>query len=535
MFNLRMRKFRFDIFWVQSCLDLLNSEALSEFGRQVLDKDSYGSRGGRQNAIGLDPMGRRFRLSRTIRGRVKKPHQFWASYYAQVLPLKGNWFGLAPHRVVFQDADLIRMNQDHISSLGLDGLQAARVFPSAYLCPTGWSVGLNVDLEGDLEFSQIAASSARLTSHDAKPFLFKSQPASLEFVLRGMSAAISGALLLQDKDYSQFRPYLVASPVRYAGQPEHFLRLESEEIEAILTLLRRKPTTAEQPFAPMFTDDSFGVTVFNYGTFLLTSRQGLPASCWLSNMKNAMMMAAMITDFCRSSEINKNRQIIEMRTHLVETLQALLKAYDTPHFGKVCRRHSAVDGLLRPAKQAARDQHVAVEANRFISGVVGLVPGERDWKRYQDLVASILPFLFEEWVHTSPQAETLDGQDKPDLVALVEADKGFWSRIANTYGPIVVVEIKNTHTLTKAHFEQLSHYLDGPQRGLGILVKRGIRTPKERKLIDTFSGDKKMILVLGDADLLAMLELQRQGQTPRSFLRGLFFDVASTASLRERR
>jgi hypothetical protein len=530
MFNLNIQTFRMELFWVQVCPELLDPQALSEFGRQMLDRGSYQSAGGETSSISLSPMGRRFRRPHMAQGTVRKPHQFWASYYANVSPPERQWFGLAPFRVQFRQHKLLRVNQAFVSGLRLPGLTRASVFPSAYLCPVGWSVGLTIDLEGNLAFSDVAASSTWLTSQSHKPFLCYGQPASSEFALRTMSTTIRRSLVRGDGSYVHFWPYLVASPIVYLDQPKHFLSLSKNEIQAILGLLIRRPTSTSRPYASMFDANSFSMTVFNYGTFLLTANRGRVASCWLSNLKNAIMMATLIEAFLRSTRFDEHPQVTQMRSELVSTLHSLLKAYDTPHFGKICRQHSAIRGILQPRRDTSYDRHLVVESNRLASLLTSLEPGRTNWGQYQALVADIFPFLFEEeWVLQDTQVTTIDGVDRMDIVALIEADQGFWARINHAYGPVVTIEAKNSKKVTKADFEQLSTYLNDKGRGFGMLVKRGIVTPEEQRLTHRFCSRDTFILVLGDADVLEMLERRKEGESPKLRVRDAYFDIMKRA------
>ena len=137
-------------------------------------------------------------------------------------------------------------------------------------------------------------------------------------------------------------------------------------------------------------------------------------------------------------------------------------------------------------------------------------PGKRYWSDYQKLVGQILEHLFcpplEPPIAESPDKFIIN---RRDWVFPNYSDSGFWNFLRQTYkADYIVVDAKNyTNPISKNQVLQIANYLKSHGAGLFAIIatRRGVDRAAELTLREQWIVNNKMILVIKDTDLEAML------------------------------
>lgn len=146
-------------------------------------------------------------------------------------------------------------------------------------------------------------------------------------------------------------------------------------------------------------------------------------------------------------------------------------------------------------------------------------PGKRDWSMYQSLVGDILEILFCPPL-MKPFSEHSDTSmtNRRDFVVPNYAENGFWAFLRNRYiADYIVVDAKNySRKIKKAEVLQVANYLKAQGTGLfGMIFSRhgGDAAGCAHTLREQWLIHGKMIIVLNDADVEAMLRAKEDGRT----------------------
>jgi hypothetical protein len=117
----------------------------------------------------------------------------------------------------------------------------------------------------------------------------------------------------------------------------------------------------------------------------------------------------------------------------------------------------------------------------------------------------------------------MDGTERRDIIFTNDSDESFWEFVRNEHsGILVMFEAKNTEDLEMANINQTATYLGDGIGRLGIIVTR--KSPSEAVMRKIFSvwnnsgSDRKMILVLDDENLRAMLDLRCRNGSPTKWM-----------------
>nr|WP_232473145.1 HNH endonuclease [Vibrio anguillarum] len=150
--------------------------------------------------------------------------------------------------------------------------------------------------------------------------------------------------------------------------------------------------------------------------------------------------------------------------------------------------------------------------------------GKQDWLVYQNLVGDILEYLFTPSLK-SPISELSDYSkvNRRDFILPNYATSGFWAVIRNRYSAdYIVVDAKNySKRVGKKDVLQISNYLKKFGAGLfGMIVSRhgGDSAGCEVTLREQWALHGKLILVINDEHIVAMLRAKRDGAEPEDIL-----------------
>ncbi|EHH1242335.1 HNH endonuclease [Vibrio parahaemolyticus] len=143
---------------------------------------------------------------------------------------------------------------------------------------------------------------------------------------------------------------------------------------------------------------------------------------------------------------------------------------------------------------------------------------------YQDLVGEILNHLFSPpLISALPESSDLSNVNRRDFVFPNYVENGFWAVMRERYSAdYIVVDAKNyTKKVGKKDVLQVANYLKDFGAGLfGIIVSRngGDKAGCEVTLREQWVLHRKLILVLTDDDLIAMLRAKADGSEPERVL-----------------
>lgn len=167
--------------------------------------------------------------------------------------------------------------------------------------------------------------------------------------------------------------------------------------------------------------------------------------------------------------------------------------------------------------------------NQFIEQLRNLPPGQAASGDYQRLVYEIFNYLFEpELTDGEMEVETFLGTERRDIIYINESERSFLKYVRETYQSLfLLLEIKNVKEVELDHINQVAVYLGARLGMLGFIVAR--HPPGEniiRKTYSVFSDTpstpRKVILIITDDDLIAMIRLKQAGREPVKQLRDIY-------------
>jgi hypothetical protein len=151
-------------------------------------------------------------------------------------------------------------------------------------------------------------------------------------------------------------------------------------------------------------------------------------------------------------------------------------------------------------------------AKRKFSEIKKLPTGKTDNadKRYEDLVCQLLAsLLYPQLDFAKEQSRTDSGVLIRDLIFYNNRNFDFLKDIYDTYGSRqIVVELKNVRAVERDHINQLNRYLNNEFGRFGVLITRNpLPKPISRNIIDLWSGQRRCIICLTDADIQLMVDV----------------------------
>ena len=160
----------------------------------------------------------------------------------------------------------------------------------------------------------------------------------------------------------------------------------------------------------------------------------------------------------------------------------------------------------------------------LISRLTGCQAGKQDWLLYQKLIGEILEQLFFPALN-KPISELSDKPkvNRRDFILPNYAEAGFWAFLRSKYqADYIVVDAKNySKRVGKSEILQIANYLKPHGAGLfGLICSRhgGDESGCEHTLREQWLVHQKLILVLNDEDLSAMLRVKSEGRGAEDIL-----------------
>lgn len=131
-------------------------------------------------------------------------------------------------------------------------------------------------------------------------------------------------------------------------------------------------------------------------------------------------------------------------------------------------------------------------------------------KVYEDTLGQLLPsLLYPKLDFADVQSRTDSGVSIRDLIFYNTRSTEFLAELLADYGSRqIVMEMKNVKAIEREHVDQLNRYLADDLGKFGVLVTRKpLKRAEFTRTIDLWSGQRKAIIALTDADLEQMVEV----------------------------
>lgn len=188
---------------------------------------------------------------------------------------------------------------------------------------------------------------------------------------------------------------------------------------------------------------------------------------------------------------------------------------------------SEVSAISHPVFQAIFSAFRPVASKNpeeeFIANLKACKKGKESWSEYQKLIGQILEHLFCPPLETPiPELADHKGINRRDWIIPNYADHGFWNFLREKYhADYIIVDAKNYKSeISKNQVLQLANYLKIHGAGMfAIIVTRiGADNGALLTIREQWVANKKLILVVNDEDMEAMLLAKLAGGNPEKII-----------------
>lgn len=194
-----------------------------------------------------------------------------------------------------------------------------------------------------------------------------------------------------------------------------------------------------------------------------------------------------------------------------ERVQVLV--YNRDHYGAV---EAYVKVKERTAESCQNDplfkQIPVISARRKLNEIKKLPTGNANKadKKYEDAVSQLLAsLLYPHLDFADTQVRSDGGATIRDLIFYNNRSVDFLSEILEDYhSRQLVMELKNVRAINREHINQLNRYLANEFGKFGVFVTRNpLPRAMFKNTVELWSGQRKCIIALTDADLELMVEV----------------------------
>ncbi|WP_217351208.1 hypothetical protein [Thalassospira marina] len=182
--------------------------------------------------------------------------------------------------------------------------------------------------------------------------------------------------------------------------------------------------------------------------------------------------------------------------------------------------YGVVDTYIQARERTAADcqndplfsQIPVISARRHLAAIKKLPTGKDDGadQKYEKHIGQLLPsILYPKLDFAQEQARTESGVSIRDLIFYNSRSHDFLREIMDDYGSRqITFELKNVRSIGREHVDQLNRYLSDDLGKFGVFVTRHpLKNAEFKRTIDLWSGQRKAIITLTDADIEQMVEL----------------------------
>lgn len=182
--------------------------------------------------------------------------------------------------------------------------------------------------------------------------------------------------------------------------------------------------------------------------------------------------------------------------------------------------YGVVEGYITEKERTFEDCHndplfsqiPIVSAKRKLKLIQKLRTGKEDNadREYEKAIGELFPsMLYPHLDFAIEQSRTDSGAVIRDLIFYNNRKDEFLEDIFNSYNSKqLVFELKNVKEISRDHVNQINRYMTDSLGKFGVLVTRNELTKARRQsVIDLWSGQRRCIITLTDADIAQMVEL----------------------------
>lgn len=153
-----------------------------------------------------------------------------------------------------------------------------------------------------------------------------------------------------------------------------------------------------------------------------------------------------------------------------------------------------------------------ISARRKLSVIKKLPAGKENGadKAYEKAIGELFPSLLYPYLDFAQvQARTDSGVSIRDLIFYNSRKHDFLAELLKDYGSRqITMEMKNVQKIEREHIDQLNRYLTDDLGKFGILITRyPLKKTEFTRTIDLWSGQRKAVITVTDADIEQMVEV----------------------------
>ncbi|MGA1831453.1 hypothetical protein [Rhizobium wenxiniae] len=196
-----------------------------------------------------------------------------------------------------------------------------------------------------------------------------------------------------------------------------------------------------------------------------------------------------------------------------ELTRVSVLSYNREHYGVIEDYVTYKERTYEDAKNDPLFSQIPItSAKRKLTAIKALQTGKGDGadRKYEDAIASLLPsLLYPRLDFAQAQARTESGVSIRDLIFYNTRSGAFLSEMYDDYGSRqITFELKNVARVEREHVDQINRYLSQELGRFGVLVTRNpLRSAEFKRTIDLWSGQRKAVITLTDADISQMVEV----------------------------
>ena len=209
-------------------------------------------------------------------------------------------------------------------------------------------------------------------------------------------------------------------------------------------------------------------------------------------------------DFCPQDDIAHEGE---------ELTRVKVQTYSRDNYG-------IVDAYVQARERSFEDcrndplfsQIPVLSARRKLAAIKKLPTGKDDGAdiAYEKLIGQLLPsLLYPQLDFAQEQARTDSGVSIRDLIFYNSRTHPFLQELMKDYGSRqITFEMKNVKAIESKHVDQLNRYLKDNLGNFGVFVTRNpLKKARFSSTVDLWSGQRKAIVTLTDADIEQMVEV----------------------------
>ncbi len=205
---------------------------------------------------------------------------------------------------------------------------------------------------------------------------------------------------------------------------------------------------------------------------------------------------------------------------LLETQQGTNTNYVFSGFDKKITEHIEIRDLSEKVKFKKVPQN---QGEKLCKQLNNISCGKKEWNDYEKKCKQILEFLFEDDLSLwDKQSRTEDGLSRFDLICRIASSDDYWKALINSFNTrFILFEFKNyCDKLTQGQIYTTERYLfNKALRSVGFIISRkGGNDNALKEAKGALKENGKLILLLSDTDLCAMLQLKDNGDSPNDYL-----------------